>query len=154
MENSKSALCLDRLFLQRNTAVYRMNYGVCTSISHRALSVLGRVHVAFFDDHQMEEMSFMPDEIISSRMIAALDLEFEKTLHYHDERYECNNHYGLLPQVMRHIRVYSAFITKASFDPANFTTTQCQISPFIPSCPSLQFQEGVCWHLAFKEMPC
>ena len=36
----------------------------------------------------------MPDESILMRM--DLDLEFEKAMHYHNEGYKSNNHYGLL----------------------------------------------------------
>ena len=33
----------------------------------------------------------MPDEIILARMMTALDLEFEKAMHYNDEGYERDN---------------------------------------------------------------
>ena len=39
----------------------------------------------------MQEMIYMLDEIILVRMMAALNLEFEKAMHYHDEGYESNN---------------------------------------------------------------
>ena len=58
---------------------------------------LERIHAAFFTTHQMQEMIYMLDEIILARMIDALDLEFEKAMHYHDEGYESNNDYGLPP---------------------------------------------------------
>ena len=40
-------------------------------------------------------------------MMTALDLEFEKALHYHDQGYEINNDYGLPAQVMRPVHIYS-----------------------------------------------
>ena len=40
-------------------------------------------------------MAFIPDEIIIARMMTALDLEFERALHYYDDGYESNNDYGL-----------------------------------------------------------
>ena len=43
----------------------------------------------------------MPDEINLVRMMAGLDLTFEKAIHYHDEGYESDNDYGLLSQVTR-----------------------------------------------------
>ena len=63
-------------------------------------------------------------------MMTALDLEFEKAMHYHDEGYESDNDYGLQLQIMKPIQVYSIFTNEASFDPADFTTTQCPIPPF------------------------
>ena len=58
---------------------------------------MGRVHVAFFTTHQMQEMTYMLDEVILARMMVALDLEFEKVMHYHDGGYESDNDYGLPP---------------------------------------------------------
>ena len=40
-------------------------------------------------------MIYMPDEIMLTRMMTALDLEFEKAMHYHNEGYESDNNYGL-----------------------------------------------------------
>ena len=42
-------------------------------------------------------MTYMPDEIILERMMTAIDLEFKRALHYHDEGYKSNNDYGLPP---------------------------------------------------------
>ena len=43
----------------------------------------------------MQQMIYMPDEVILVRMMVALDLEFERVMHYHDEGYESDNNYGL-----------------------------------------------------------
>ena len=48
---------------------------------------LARVHAACFSCYQFNAMTYMPDGIILARMMTALDLEFEKVLHYHDEGY-------------------------------------------------------------------
>ena len=69
-------------------------------------------------------MIYMPDEVILVRMMVALDLEFEKAMHYHNEGYESDNDYGLQPQVTRSICIYLVFNTEASIDLAEFTTTQ------------------------------
>ena len=53
-----------------------------------------------------------------------------KAMHYYDEGYESNNDYGLPPGVMRPVQVYSAFTTEASYNPAKYMVTQCQIYPF------------------------
>ena len=104
------------------------------------MSVLGRVHASFFTTHQMQEMIYMLDDVNKARMMVVLDLEFEKAIHHHDEGYESYNDYGLPPQVTKPIHIYSFFTTKASFDPAEFTITQCPISPFTPKHPgSLPF---------------
>ena len=61
------------------------------------MSILGRVHAAFFTNHQMSEMFFILDEIILGRMMTALDLEFEKAVHYHDKGYDSDSEYRLPP---------------------------------------------------------
>ena len=48
------------------------------------MSILGRVHGAFYNYHQFNEMTHMSDEIVLVRIMTALDLEFEKALHYPD----------------------------------------------------------------------
>ena len=58
----------------------------------------------------------MPDEIVFARMMTALDLEFEKVIHYHDEGYESDNDYGLPAQIMGPVHIYSVLTTEASFD--------------------------------------
>ena len=66
----------------------------------------------------------MPDEIMLVRMMATIDLEFKKTMHYHNEGYGNENNYGLPSQITRPVCIYSVFTTKASFDLAEFITTQ------------------------------
>ena len=83
-----------------------MNYWLCTAGRYRATSILGRVHAAFFNSHQIKEMIYMPDEIVLARIMTALDLEFEKAMHYHDEGYESDNNYGLPPQVLKPVYIY------------------------------------------------
>ena len=65
------------------------------------MSVLGRVHGAFFNYYQFNEMTNKPDETKFTRIMPSLDLEFERDLHYHEEGYESYNDYGLPTQVMR-----------------------------------------------------
>ena len=48
------------------------------------MSIFGRVQVAFFNYHQINEITNMPDEIVLARIMTALDLEFKRALHYHD----------------------------------------------------------------------
>ena len=111
-----------------------------------AMSILGRVHAALFNYHQLNEMTHMPDEIVLARIITALHLEFEKALYYHDEGYNHDNDYGLPAQVMKSVHIYSVSTTEASFSPADYKRTQCPISPFTPRQPrdELSFCEGVC----------
>ena len=92
-----------------------MNYWVCTAGRYRATSILGRVHAAFFNCHQFDAMTYMLDEIALARMMTALDLEFKKAMHYHDKGYKSDNDYGLPPEVMRPVHIYSVFTTEASF---------------------------------------
>ena len=72
-----------------------MNFWVCTAGIYRAASILVRVHAAFFIYHQFNEMTNMLDKTVLARIMTALDLEFKRALHYHDEGYESNNDYGL-----------------------------------------------------------
>ena len=89
-------LQLDRLFSIWNNAVHHMNFWVYTAGMYRATAILGRVHTAFFNYHNLSEMSNMPDEIDLARIMTALDLEFEGALHYHNEGYDNDNDYDLI----------------------------------------------------------
>ena len=85
MENSLFTLCLDELFSLWNNVVHYMNYWVHTAVRYKTIFILGRVHATFFNHHQFNTLPSMPDENVLVRMMAALDLEFEKALHYHDK---------------------------------------------------------------------
>ena len=74
----------------------------------------------------------MPDEIVLSRIMTALDLEFERALHYHDKGYDSDSDYGLQDQVMRTVHVYSVSTTEASFNLTDYKGAQWPISPFTP----------------------
>ena len=78
--------------------------------------------------------------------------EFKKALHYHDEGYESNSDCGLPPHIIRLVCIYSIFSAEASFNLADYTPTQGQLSPFTLRCSrGLPFQEGICWYLTFDE---
>ena len=83
-----------------------MNFWVHTPGMCIATSILGRVHTAFFNYHQFNEMTNML-EIVFAMIMTTLDLEFERTLHYHNEGYESDNEHGLLTQVISLYVVYS-----------------------------------------------
>ena len=76
-------------------------------------------------------MANMPDETVLARMMTALDFEFERALHYHDEGYESHNDYGLPPQITRSVCIYSMFSADAFFNPADYTvpSTSSHLSP-------------------------
>ena len=88
-------------------------------------------------------------------MMTALDVEFEKALHYHDEAYKSDEEYGLPTQVMRPVHIYSVSTTEASFNLAEYKQVQHAISSFMPRQPrdNMPFCEGVCQHLTFDETP-
>ena len=75
----------------------------------------------------------MPDGIILARRMTALDLDFEKALHYHSEGCESDNVYGLTAQVMR----LCTFINSQQLRPplAPPPTRKCNIPP-LSSCPN------------------
>ena len=106
-----------------------MNYLVCTAGRFRTTSILGRVHAAFFNCYQFSAMTYMPNEIVLARMMTALDLEFEKAMHYH-KGYESDNDYGLPAQVMRPVCIYSPLRA-----PSTWLITRKHNTPSFPSCP-------------------
>ena len=77
----------------------------------------------------------MPDEIILARMMTALDIQFEKAMHYHNEWYEGDNDYGLPPQVTRHVCVYSFFTNEASSPQLNSPYPSTQPHSSLPNNP-------------------
>ena len=109
-----------------------MNYLVCTAGRYRATSILGRVHAAFFNHYQFDAVTYMLDDTVLVGMMTALDLEFEKAMHYHDGGYESDNDYGLPAQVVRSVHIYSVSTTEESFNPADYKEAQHTISPFMP----------------------
>ena len=80
MENSVFTLHLDKLFSLRNNSVHQMNYWVHTGGRYRAMSIIGRVHAAFFNCHQFDAMTYMADEIVLARMMTTLDLKTLKRI--------------------------------------------------------------------------
>ena len=79
------------MFSLWNNAVHCMNFRAHAAEPYRVTSILGRVHAAFFNYHQFNEMTYMPDEIILARIMPALDFKFEKALYYHDGGCESDN---------------------------------------------------------------
>ena len=77
-----------------------MNFWVHTASTYWAPAILGRVHTAFLTFHQFNKMTYMPDDTVLARILTALDIEFEKALHYDDEGYESDKDYGLPTQNM------------------------------------------------------
>ena len=75
-------------------------------------------------------------EIVLARIMTSLDLEFKRSLHYHDEGYESDNDYELPGQVMKPVHVYSVSTTDVSFSPQ--TTREYNV----PSLPSQQGDLG------------
>ena len=60
-----------------------MNLWVCAAGTYRTTAILRRVHTAFFNYKYFSKMNNMPDEIVLAKIMTALDLEFERALHYH-----------------------------------------------------------------------
>ena len=132
IENFLFTPCLEELFSEWNNTVQPMRFWVHTAGRYRATSILGRVHAAFFNCHQFDAMTHVPDEIVLARMMTALDFEFNKAIDYHDGVYQNDKYYRQLPQVMRSVHIHSVFTTEASFNLADYKETQQTISP---SCP-------------------
>ena len=132
IKNSVFSPCLDELSSLLNNAIHHINYWVHKAGRYRAISILCRVHAAFFNCNQYDTMAYIPDETGLAKIMTALDLEFEKALYYHDKGYESDNDYVPPAQVMRPVCIYSVSITDGSFNPANYKEAQHTISPFMP----------------------
>ena len=67
-----------------------MNYSNCgitlihAAGRYKSASIFDKVPKAFFNYYQLHAIAYMPDDSILVRMITTLDLEFKRTLHYHD----------------------------------------------------------------------
>ena len=153
MEYSTFTLQLDRLYSLWNNAIHCKNFWVHTAGTYRATVILGRVHTTFFAYQCFNEMTNVPDEFVLARIMTALDLEFDRALHYHCEGYDSNNDYRLPGPVMRTVCIYLVSRTEASFNLINYNGAQCPISPFTPRWPrdELPFCQGVYQCLTFDE---
>ena len=98
-------------------------------------------------------MANMPDEIVLARMMTALDLEFERALHYHNEGYESDKDYVLPPCITRPVCAYSVFSAEASFNPTNYTTAKSQLSPFTETSQRPAILRRGLLYLTFDETP-
>ena len=69
-------LCrLDRLFSIWNNAMHHMIFWVCAAGTYRAITILGRVHSAFFNYHHFNEVTNMPDEIVLARILTGFRIQ-------------------------------------------------------------------------------
>ena len=62
-------------------------------------------------------MTNMPYEIVLTRIVTALDLEFEWALHYHNNRYDSDIDYGLPGPFRRPVCIYLVSTTEAPSTP-------------------------------------
>ena len=72
-------------------------------------------------------MANMPEEVFLTRIMTALDLEFEKALYHHDEGYGSDNDYGLSSNITRLVCIYSMFSAEASFNLADYPAAQSKL---------------------------
>ena len=132
-----------------------MNFWVCTVGMYRATAIISRVHTAFFNYHSFCKVINMSYEIVLARIMTALDLEFERALHHHDEGYESDNDYDLPGPFLRPVCVYLVSMTEAFLNPKNYKGVQGPTSPSTPSQhrDDLPFCQAVWWWLAFSKTP-
>ena len=81
-------------------------------------------------------ITYIPHEIVLARVMTALDLELEKSFHYHDERYKSDNDYELPAQVMRPVHIYSVLTPEVS-------TKLITSKHNFPFCLSCQDEQGM-----------
>ena len=77
-------------------------------------------------------MTNLPDKIVLAKLMTALDLEFERELHYHDKEYDSDNDYGLPSPFMRSVCIYLVITTETSLNPTDYRETQGPTSPSTP----------------------
>ena len=99
--------------------MYCMNFWVCAVGTYRAMAILSRVHIAFFNYSHGSKMTNMSDEIVLARIMTALDLEFERALHYHDEGYDSDNDCDIPGLFMRPVCIYLVSVNEASPSPGD-----------------------------------
>ena len=71
----------------------------------------------------------MPDEIVLTGIMTALDLEFERALHDHYEGHDCDNDYDLPGQFMRLVHIYPVSMSEASLNPMDYKGAHDPTSP-------------------------
>ena len=101
-----------------------MNLQVCTAGMYKATAILSRVHTAFFNHHYFSKMTNMPDEIVLARIMTALDLKFERAIHYLDEGYDSDNDSDLPGPFMRPVCAYLVSMTEASLNHMDYKGAQ------------------------------
>ena len=109
-----------------------MNFWVCAAGMYTATAILGKVHTAFLNYNYFSKMINMPDEIVIARIMAALDLEFERALHYCNERYDSDNDYDLPVLFMRPLCIYLVSTTQTFLNLMDYKGAQCPTSPSTP----------------------
>ena len=62
----------------------------------------------------------MPDEIVIESIMTALDLEFKRVPHYHNEGYDSDNDYDLPGLFMRPVHVNLVSMTEAFLNPTDY----------------------------------
>ena len=123
-----------------------MNYSTCGIMLYAKLSIgspqledtdqcLSLKRFTRLSSITTSTMLWLNDATVLARMLTAINLEFERALHYHDEGYKNNNDYGHPPCITRPVCISSMFSAEASFNPADYTVAQHQLLPFIPRGP-------------------
>ena len=72
-------------------------------------------------------MTKMTDEIVLARIMTALNLKYERALHYHGDK-----DYDLPVPFMRPINIYMVSMTEASLNPMGYKGAQVPTSPSTP----------------------
>ena len=129
-----------------------MNFCVHAVGTSRATVILNRVHTAFFNYNYFHKMTNMPHEIVLAKIMTALDLEFERAMHYHVKGFDFDNEYGLQGPFMRPVCIYLVSTTEASLNPMDYRGTQ---GPTSPSTARQTKEEmplcwAFCWQLTFS----
>ena len=119
MENSIFTSQLDILFSIWNNAIHLMNFWVHAMGTYRATAILVKVQTAFLNCNYFCKLTNMSDEIVLAMIMTALDLEFARALHYHDECYDIDNDYDLPGPFTIPVYIYLVSMTRASLNPVD-----------------------------------
>ena len=97
---------------------------------YRSTVVLDKVHEAFFNSDYFIEITTRENEHLLTQFPSALEIEFERALHFHDEGYESGDDYGLPKPLITSAYINSvSSAAKTSFNPTHYPESTAPTSP-------------------------
>ena len=113
------------------------------------------IHEAFFNSDYFIKMTTRASKHLLAQFTLALEIEFERSLHFYDEGYETGDDCGLSkPITSTHIYLVSS-AAETSFNPTDIQKSTTPTSPLTPKWRPVEFplHWAVCRWLPFSYMP-